>query len=580
MKLSSVTPIVHKSSFQDDSHENILDIIKLYNDRQDATTTTIIKEPITNKQLHLLNYRSSNFYVIVTAALGIISNIYMNVTISFIVPYLIESKGILSSFNIYILSGFYFLGHLSSLILFGWLCNHESAEQRKMSLLFSSLASIVIVGVLIIAFNEHWILFPINFLQGLSNGAIWLTCSISIADRWSLHKLGSMVGLIGGLYSLGMALGLTVGALYQYIGFKASLISSLIVSSLTFFMQLMITERPSATETPDSGSLRHKEETHHFKEDTEKGDSCCSHMSSMSTINLWDPSMISEEEMNSKNMKKQLSNSVIFKSFISKDFATLMCQMILISIVLGALKVTLLEKLTYQMYVINPIYQNIIMSTFLLPFSVSCFIHGWLCDRFGSKLVSLISLIISIPSFVWVGIPNQNIQSVVAALTVSGMTTAGIWVSIIFCIIQFAQQPHPISLLLLIKEEESNVKLTTVHQRQYRIIVLCFISMVFEIGSFVGASFLSRLNELIGFFWLCFLFAGLFLLCILLMIYLFKSKDSINKELTMNTTRPESLPVEPTHISNKRDEFMLLTSSFQPMQDVSSSKLKPIIVVP
>lgn len=58
---------------------------------------------------------------------------------------------------------------------------------------------------------EYWMLFPAKFLQALSNACIWSMSSALIADIWPIGRLGSMVGLVCGLYPLGMTLGSTVG---------------------------------------------------------------------------------------------------------------------------------------------------------------------------------------------------------------------------------------------------------------------------------------------------------------------------------------------------------------------------------
>lgn len=77
-------------------------------------------------------------------------------------------------------------------------------------MLVGTLTSLMATGAFMVS-TEYWMLFPAKLLQGLSNAFIWLMCSALIADIWPISKLGSMVGLICGLYPLGMTFGVTVG---------------------------------------------------------------------------------------------------------------------------------------------------------------------------------------------------------------------------------------------------------------------------------------------------------------------------------------------------------------------------------
>lgn len=103
---------------------------------------------------------------------------------------------------------------IGGLLLFGWL--GSQFVQRKVFVIVGTLTSLMASGAFIVSF-EYWMLLPAKFLQGLSNASIWLMCCALIADIWPISKLGSMVGLICGIYPLGMTFGLTLGGNLKFL---------------------------------------------------------------------------------------------------------------------------------------------------------------------------------------------------------------------------------------------------------------------------------------------------------------------------------------------------------------------------
>lgn len=200
-------------------------------------------------------------------------------------------------------------------------------------------------------------------------------------------------------------------------------------------------------------------------------------------------------------------------------------------------------KLEFQMSVLNTAYRNIVLSTFLLPCGVAGIANGWLCDRFGAKIVGLTSVIISIPAFIWIGVPNQNIQSVVSALVVGGITLSGMAVSAIYTTIKTMQK------ILLQQHYEKTKQQQQQYQKQQMPATFATIYLMSGVGLFLGF-FLSKLNDIIGFFWLCFIFSMLLLTCVPLMAYFPKEKlknnsqmgfsQSTSKKSIVHNTRPES----------------------------------------
>ncbi|KAI8639248.1 major facilitator superfamily domain-containing protein [Parasitella parasitica] len=547
-----------------DSNEDILRIIKLYNQ---GTIKTINDEATLNgiKYPRLLRYRASNFYVYLMAALSIFTSIYSTASLSSITVYIIEKQirpsestmhngvDIFSDEAVaYVLSSFYLSGLLLGSLMFGWLgCQ---IHQRKYLLLIGTCASILAGGAFMVSI-EYWMLFPAKFLQGLSNASIWLIGSVMIADVWPQSKWGFMVGFIFCTYPLGMASGLTIGGVvFKYADHKACFFCALALSCLTLVMQICVIERctiPSdwlETKEPYRADHHPEMQEDHFKEmqrELEEG-AMWSKSSSLSTINLRDQPIVFENEKDTNirsTAKEAFQNLLVVRLVGSAQFLSCLYRLVVLAAIVGALKPSLLIKLEYQMGILNTTFRNGVLSAFLLPFAVFALTSGLLCDRFGTKIVGLTSTIISIPAFIWIGVPNQNIQSIVSALVVGGITLSGIAVSAVHTTVNEMQK-------FLIQNQHDKTKLQQQqHQQQYMPATFAAIYLMSAVGLFSGF-FLSKLNDIIGFFWLCFIFSMLLFTCVPFLAYFGKGKlkdnsqtglsASASKKSIVNNTRPES----------------------------------------
>lgn len=188
----------------------------------------------------------------------------------------------------------------------------------------------------------------------------------------------------------------------------------------------------------------------------------------------------------------------------------------------------------------NDLDRDFIVSTFLLPFAISAFVSGWLCDKFGSIVVALSCILLCIPTFIWIGVPNQGVESLVPALTLGGSALAGMSVSIVLTTTRILQK--------IIQEKPGSDHSSVNPHIVSAALTFGIISSTASIGYFVGL-LLSRLNYEIGFFWLCFIFSMLLATCAPFMLYYFrcKSKNSnlgsspkTGKKSIVNNMRPAS----------------------------------------
>lgn len=226
------------------------------------------------------------------------------------------------------------------------------------------------------------------------------------------------------------------------------------------------------------------------------------------------------------------------------------------------------------MSISSDIYRGVVINLFLIPCSVSAFTSGWLCDRFGPRIVSLTSVIISIPAFIWIGVPNQSIESVVSALVVGGITITGTAVSIILVTSKKLQE---------IIHDGLGKENVTYAQLASPTITCAIIGSTFGIGNLSGSLF-STLNPDTGFFWFCFILASLLATCIPFMAlcsknYIIKRDIRLNhnksKKSIVNNTRPASFAE-----SMLSDDTTIGSSSKSVYDDLVMERKSSIIVMP
>jgi MFS family permease len=211
---------------------------------------------------------------------------------------------------------------------------------------------------------------------------------------------------------------------------------------------------------------------------------------------------------------------------------------------------------------------------------VIAFASGWFCDRFGSKIISLTCVIISIPAFIWIGVPNQNIQSIVSALAIGGFTFAGTSVSVLLVATKVLQK--------IINSGGSAVSDSINHHHlKSAPIIFAVIGSTCGIGYFMG-SFLAKFNKSIGFFWLCFIFAMLLATLIPVVAYYSKKSNSkrngglgqsTSKKSIINNTRPESF-AESIMMSDDDDDTTVGSASAKSICCDEKEGKSSIIVVP
>lgn len=149
-------------------------------------------------------------------------------------------------------------------------------------------------------------------------------------------------------------------------------------------------------------------------------------------------------------------------------------------------------------------HQRLTIISYILPCTITCITSGNLCDKFGTKMVGLTSAIIAIPTFIWIGVPDKRLPfwSIIPAVIVAGITMASILVSLVTDISKAVHEQKSID-----NQKQNGYKRA-----------FALMSSFYAVGIFSG-SFLSSLKVFVGYFWLCFTMAMMFVSCIPLIYY-------------------------------------------------------------
>jgi MFS family permease len=134
----------------------------------------------------------------------------------------------------------------------------------------------------------------------------------------------------------------------------------------------------------------------------------------------------------------------------------------------------------------------------MVPSIVASVICGKLCDRYGTKIVALVSLFLATPSCLLIGVPSNDHGSsfwpLVPILIMGGITIAG------------CQAPvFPEIAKVVDKENGGDINSSDGLARSYSLF-----NAAYGVGMCVGPLMAGYLYASIGFFWLCIILSTFF----------------------------------------------------------------------
>lgn len=149
---------------------------------------------------------------------------------------------------------------------------------------------------------------------------------------------------------------------------------------------------------------------------------------------------------------------------------------------------------------------SLIVLAYMIPSIIASMVCGWLCDRYGTKIVALVSLLLATPSCLMIGFPSQARGSfwlLVPILIMGGITIAG------------CQAPVFPEIAKVVDKENGSSNSSDGLARSYSLF-----NAAYGVGMCVGPLIAGYLYASIGFFWLCAILSALFF-CFIPLAYFF-----------------------------------------------------------
>ncbi|CAO3646014.1 unnamed protein product [Cunninghamella echinulata] len=343
----------------------------------------------------------------------------------------------------------------------------------------------------------YWMLLLARFLQGVANACVWTMSLCLIADNWPSNQLGAQMGKLVGFYPLGLLVGLpTGGLLYSKLGPQTPFIASSVLTGIDFLMRLIIIEpchSPKEWFQDDENTNKKK---------TNKMEDNQSEMTIAFDI---------DDDYRLQQQEQQHEKKVIDQDNVEVKKVTTMQLLkhprlivslaltIVTATVMSAFEPTLSMRFATE-WNFDAADVGLILIAFMVPSVVSSGICGWLCDKYGSKIVAIISLICILPIGVIMGIPDHRVSYwlFVPILVACGIVMAG------------CQAPVFPEIAKVVEIENHSKK----NDKDGLAKSYALFNAAYGTGMCIGPILAGFVYGSIGFFWLCCIMSVMFLFCI------------------------------------------------------------------
>ncbi|KAI8142460.1 major facilitator superfamily domain-containing protein [Fennellomyces sp. T-0311] len=468
----------------------------------------------TRKQPILLNVRSSDHFIFATAAIGLFTSTFVHSILFPLSPFIIDrinhrnddpsqhldtnapfssASETETSRDTGILVALYAVGLLVGSPIFGWL--GDKIKQRRIPMLMGISASIAANLIFMFAI-AYWMLLLARFLQGVSNACVWTMSLCLIADNWPENQLGFQMGKIFGFYPLGIMMGLPIGVLYAKLGYQAPFIASMVLCGIDFFMRVVIIER---CHLPKEWFAK--------PEDVEQGKSSRPVVGSISHHRLPEISTTHTNISSSCSFNdevptgdgNQTKHKVTLKQLLMRPRLLVSLNLtVVVATVMSCFETVLTMRLATEWH-FDEAACGLILLAFMLPSIASGAISGWFCDKYGTKIVVLISLIVVTPMCFAISIPNKNTPfwPLIIILAIGGAAMAGCQSTV------FPEIANVVS-----NENKSS------SEKDGLATSYALFNAAYGTGMCLGPILAGFMYASVGFFWLCATLAIMFIICI------------------------------------------------------------------
>ncbi|KAI8374429.1 major facilitator superfamily domain-containing protein [Radiomyces spectabilis] len=461
----------------------------------------------------LFRFRSARTFIFWTAATGLFTSTFVHSILFPLSPFIVSrikngddinqqatyditEESISTSRDTGILVALYAVGLLSGSPFFGWL--GDKIKQRRIPMLLGILASIA-ANIMFMFSTMYWMLLVARFLQGVSNACVWTMCLCLIADNYPSDQLGLQMGKLVGFYPLGMMVGLpSGGVLYSKLGYQAPFIASMIFCVIDLLMRLIIIERSTA---PREWFMQDDE-----VEDV-MNDTCSSLHEDLKLKITW------------------------FQLIKQPRLIVSLLLTVVVATVMSGFEPTLSMRLASEWH-FDAAACGLILIAYMVPSIISSAVCGWLCDKFGTKIVAIVSLVLAIPACIAMGIPTHETSfwPLIPMLAMGGITIAG------------CQSPVFPEIARAVAAENKSSNDRDGLARSYALF-----NAAYGTGMCLGPFMAGFIYGSIGFFWLCVTLSTMFVGCIPLVFIYLGDKGHLIKRKQSSTEGNDNSKITVSH---------------------------------
>ncbi|KAI9491064.1 major facilitator superfamily domain-containing protein [Zychaea mexicana] len=490
-------------------------------------------EETKRKKPFLLNVRSSDYFIFATAAIGLFTSTFVHSILFPLSPFIIDrinhkddvshdyntspfsaSSDAETSRDTGILVASYAVGLLG-----------DKIRQRRIPMLLGISASIA-ANLMFMFAIAYWMLLLARFLQGVSNACVWTMSLCLVADNWPESQLGYQMGKLFGFYPLGIVTGLPIGEcvkscmltippsplniplitgiLYSKLGHQAPFIASMVLCGIDFFMRLVIVER---CHLPKEWFIKPEDEENTPKDSQQPAAEAPFSQHQLPNIstthtNISSCYSLSDEFNNhdgSNTNSNQTRHKVTLLQLLRQPRLLVSLNLtVVVATVMSSFETILTMRLATEWH-FDEATCGLILLSFMVPSIVSAAFSGWLCDRYGTKIVALISLVLIVPVVFLVTIPNRNTSywTLIIYFILGGAAMAGS---------QSTVFPEIAGVVASANKSSS--------EKDGMATSYALFNAAYGTGMSLGPILAGFVYGSIGFFWLCAILAFMFLICI------------------------------------------------------------------
>ncbi|RUS24577.1 major facilitator superfamily domain-containing protein, partial [Jimgerdemannia flammicorona] len=321
-------------------------------------------------------------------------------------PYIVSENSASTARDTGILLAAYAVGLLGGSPVFGIM--GDRTLTRRFPMLMGMLGMILSTIVLMFA-NYYWLLLIARFAQGISAACIWTLGLSLVADIIPASELGVEMGKVMVSYSVGMLAGPPIGG-----GPRAPFIFCTIIAMTDFIFRLLVVEKRNAPkewfdndDVEKAGTLSASEISEKINVPTEK--------SGISATAL--DTVIGADNAN-ENKLETAATSAASGTLARQEVQTLrlimnprMISALIVTIVnsflYGALEPTVTLRLATE-WGLNTGSIGLVFIAHVVPGFICGPGAGWVSDKYGPRIVVLVSMILTALCTILLALPNKD----------------------------------------------------------------------------------------------------------------------------------------------------------------------------